>query len=101
MQHFKTVLQDFSHLFFPHICAGCGSDSISTDSVLCIQCVSQLPITNFHMHAGNQVEKIFWGRIPVTHASSLCYFSKGSLIQRLLHELKYKGNKRIGYLWEE
>ncbi|MEJ7736037.1 MAG: phosphoribosyltransferase family protein [Chitinophagaceae bacterium] len=92
-----TLIHDFLHLFFPHICAGCGSDGISPDAVLCIQCLSQLPVTNFHLHAGNQVEKIFWGRIPVTHASSFCYFAKGSLIQRLLHELKYKGNKEIGH----
>ena len=44
-----------------------------------------LPVTNFHMHSGNQVEKIFWGRLPVTHASSLCYFNSGSIIQSLLH----------------
>jgi predicted amidophosphoribosyltransferase len=30
------------------------------------------------------------------NASSFCYFSKDSLVQRLLHELKYKGNKELG-----
>jgi ComF family protein len=49
------------------------------------------------MHSGNQVEKIFWGRIPVTHASSLCYFNSGSLIQSLLHQVKYKGNQELGH----
>src|SRR5215217_7498487 len=97
MQLLRSVINDFSHLFFPRICAGCGSDIINDETPLCIRCINDLPVTNFHLHSSNQVEKIFWGRIPVTHASSLCYFNAGSLIQTLLHQLKYKGNKELGY----
>jgi ComF family protein len=93
----KTIWNDFTHLFYPQICAGCGSDVITADAPLCIRCIASLPITNFHFHSGNQVEKIFWGRLPLTHATSLCYFNSGSLIQTLLHQLKYKGNKELGY----
>jgi ComF family protein len=92
-----NIIKDFFHLFYPHICQGCGTDIISAQSVLCIRCIDNLPITNFHFHTGNQVEKIFWGRIPLNHATSLCYFNSGSLIQSLLHQLKYKGNKELGY----
>ncbi|MEO5683480.1 MAG: phosphoribosyltransferase family protein [Chitinophagaceae bacterium] len=66
-------------------------------SLLCLQCMNSLPLTNFHFHAGNPVEKHFWGRIPVAGATSLCHFTTGSLIQHLLHQLKYKGNKEAGY----
>jgi ComF family protein len=48
------------------------------------------------MHANNPVEKIFWGRVPVTSAMSEFYFSKMSIIQNLIHEFKYKGNKKVG-----
>jgi ComF family protein len=92
-----SLWKDFTHLFYPQICAGCGSDVITADSPLCIRCIASLPLTNFHFHTGNQVEKIFWGRIPVTYATSLCYFNSGSLIQTLLHQLKYKGHKDLGY----
>ena len=91
-----SFLTDLAHLFFPQLCSGCGSDVVAADSPLCIRCIDALPITNFHLHSSNQVEKIFWGRIPVTYASSLCYFNSGSLIQSLLHQLKYKGNKSLG-----
>ncbi len=93
----KTILNDFSHLFFPHVCAGCSTDNIDLQSTLCIQCMSQFPLTNFHFHANNPVEKRFWGRIPLASATSLCHFTSGSLIQHLLHQLKYKGNKEAGY----
>jgi ComF family protein len=92
----KNILNDFSHIFFPHICTGCGTDVLNYGSALCIRCIDQLPLTNFHLHANNPVEKYFWGRIPVTNATAFCHFTKESLIQHLLHELKYKGNKDIG-----
>ena len=62
-----------------------------------MHCVNQLPLTNFHFHANNPVEKNFWGRLPVAAATSLCHFTAGSLIQHLLHQLKYKGHKEAGY----
>jgi ComF family protein len=48
------------------------------------------------MHSANPVEKIFWGRLPLVAAMSEFYFSKGSIIQKLIHEFKYNGNKEIG-----
>jgi ComF family protein len=92
----QKLSRSLSHLFFPHICSGCGTDIISDTTFLCGRCINDLPVTNFHLHANNSVEKIFWGRIPLANASSFCYFTKGSLVQRLLHELKYKGNKDLG-----
>lgn len=92
----KNILSDFTHLFFPHVCAGCGTDVLNRESPLCLHCVNQLPFTNFHLHSGNPVERYFWGRIPVRHATALCHFTRASLVQHLLHQLKYKGNKDIG-----
>jgi predicted amidophosphoribosyltransferase len=48
------------------------------------------------MHANNPVEKIFWGRIAITAGTSEFYFSKASIVQNLIHELKYKGNREAG-----
>jgi ComF family protein len=92
----KNALHPLLHLFLPHHCAGCGSDIMSPDQVLCMHCINRLPVTSFHMHAGNPIEKIFWGRMPVADAASYLYFSKDSLLQRIVHELKYKGNKELG-----
>jgi ComF family protein len=61
-----------------------------------MHCINRLPVTGFHHHAGNSIEKIFWGRMPVTDAASYLYFSKDSLLQHIVHELKYKGNKELG-----
>ena len=93
-----SIIKDFAHLFFPHVCAGCGTDTISLHTPVCARCIHRLPLTNFHFYANNPVEKYFWGRIPVRNATALCHFTGGSLVQQLLHQLKYKGNKEVGYL---
>jgi ComF family protein len=48
------------------------------------------------MHVGNPVERIFWGRLPLASATSTFYFQKATVIQQLVHEMKYKNNKEIG-----
>lgn len=39
---------------------------------------------------------MFWGRLAVTHATAQYYFTKESLMQHLMHQLKYRGNKELG-----
>lgn len=93
----KNVLHDFSHLFFPHNCEGCGVDLNDRSSVLCYSCQQELPSTNFFPFEKNPVEKSFYGRIAIQHAASSYYFTKDSLLQKLLIELKYKNNIAVGF----
>lgn len=91
-----SYIYDFFSLFFPRVCYSCGNTLFRHEEVLCSYCLHQLPKTNFHSEADNPVSKIFWGRVNIYHASSLYFFSKGSKVQHLLHQLKYKGKKEIG-----
>jgi predicted amidophosphoribosyltransferase len=92
----KQLLNSLAHLFFPHICAGCGYDLPGTSNLICFRCMNKIPYTSFHLQSNNPVEKIFWGRVYIRHSMSLCYFTRQSLVQRLLHQLKYNGNKELG-----
>lgn len=92
----NNILSPLVHLFYPHVCTGCGSDLVEEDNLLCLKCVNDLPHTNYAMHANNPVEKIFWGRLALTAAMSEFYFAKGTMIQTLIHEFKYKSNLDVG-----
>ena len=96
MLRLKEIKDSIIHVVFPHVCDGCGSDLLNVESNLCIRCLSTLPETNFENHAGNPVEKLFWGRVELVSASASYYFTKESLMQRLMHQFKYKGNKDVG-----
>lgn len=92
----KEIRSSFLHLFFPHVCVGCGSDVISEQNEICLYCAQELPGTNFEAYSNNPVEKRFWGRLALQDATANFYFSKESLMQRLIHQFKYKRNKELG-----
>jgi len=101
MYSLKNILSPTLHLFYPHQCTGCGSDLLDENNQLCLHCINELPHTHFAQFNNNPVEKIFWGRIPVTAAHSEFYFAKETLIQHLIHQLKYKNNTDIGFYMGE
>lgn len=92
-----TYLKNFLHLFYPHNCEGCGSDILGDDHLLCARCMHRLPETRFFLSPANPVEKLFYGRLEIQHAAANYFFTKDSLLQHLLVQLKYKGNKEAGY----
>lgn len=63
---------------------------------MCLLCESKLPFTGFHLQRNNPLEKTFWGRLPFEAAFSMLYFNNKGLAQKLLHQLKYDGNKELG-----
>lgn len=85
-------------MFYPHTCSGCGIDVINKGLVLCPHCIARLPITNFGCKEHTPVEKVFRGRLPFVFATSFLYFTKHSVTQRLLHQLKYRGRKEVGLM---
>jgi ComF family protein len=56
-----------------------------------------MPLTLCTDVVNNPVSSNFWGRVPVEAAVSLFSFEKGSAYQVLLHDLKYRGNRKAGY----
>ncbi len=90
------MLNDFLSLIFPKVCYACGKSLFKQEDCICTHCLYHLPKTNFHLYADNPVIKLFWGRTNIHSASSLYSFSKGSKVQHLIHQLKYRGKKEIG-----
>lgn len=97
MNFINTFFDCIGHLLYPCLCTACGSDVVSHNNMLCLDCINEMPTTDFYSYKDNPVEKIFWGRLDVSAAAALVYFTKGSIVQNLLHQLKYTGNKDIGY----
>jgi ComF family protein len=57
----------------------------------------RLPETGFFSTIANPIEKLFYGRSEISCAGAAYYFTKDSLLQHLLIQLKYKSNKESGY----
>ncbi|MGA2822258.1 MAG: ComF family protein [Bacteroidales bacterium] len=90
------LIDDFISLLFPKICAACGNSLWKQEETVCLSCEFHLPRTNFHLSHENPVSQLFWGRVNLESAAAFLYFNKGNKVQRLIHQLKYKGRKDIG-----
>ncbi|MBU0764203.1 MAG: ComF family protein [Bacteroidetes bacterium] len=92
-----SIVNDFIGLIYPNICASCGNTLMRNEKVICTICLYELPRTRFHDDPENPVSQTFWGRVKVEGATSFFFFTKGSKFRKLIHKLKYKGQKEIGF----
>lgn len=97
MNELTQYLNDFLEFIFPELCITCNTRLISQEKYLCMNCWSDIPVTNFHLAEENKVARLFWGRVKIEFATSYFSYKKGSRYQQLIHYIKYKGLKELGF----
>lgn len=97
MRSLLNYLQDFLSLFFPELCAACGTNLFKNEHVICTNCIYHLPVTNFHADRENRLAKQLWGRFIFQQASAYVYFRKGGRVQNIMHQLKYNKRQEAGF----
>ncbi|OKL40828.1 ComF family protein [Pontibacter flavimaris] len=93
------MFEDLLSLLFPETCYACSGSLARGEKYICTNCSVKLPYTDFHVHGAtelNPLQRRFWGKVPVRFAFSYLYFMPKGRVQRLLHQLKYKGAKELG-----
>jgi len=94
---FNSIL----NLFFPKVCYACSHLLTDNELHMCTSCRHNLPVTNFHFENNDTVEKVFYGRVKIEHATALLKFEKKGIVQQLLHNLKYRGHETISKILGE
>ncbi len=95
-QNIQSLLVDLVDLFYPKLCSACDTHLQSGESDICIQCIFQLPKTYYWDYDENPVEQLFKGRLKIDGACSFVHFTKGGIVQQMLHRLKYEEQREIG-----
>jgi ComF family protein len=88
---------DFLSLLFPRLCYACGNHLLRNEKLICTECFVLMPRTNYHLDENNAVAQLFWGRCKIEKAAAFSFYNRGSRIRNLVHNLKYKGIKEIGF----
>ena len=94
----KDWLYSFLFLLFPRCCVVCGRSLVKGEECICTLCNLNLPRTNYHLREDNPVERLFWGRIPLGHAS---FIVKGVTFARFSISLNTEDEKESVPLWDD
>ena len=97
MNYLYDLWDDFISLLFPRLCYACGNHLMRNERLICTECYVVIPRTNYHNLEDNPVAQLFWGRCRIEKAAAFSYYNKGSRIRTLIHNLKYRGIREIGY----
>lgn len=97
MTFLKEIADDFLSLFFPSVCLSCGESLVRGEEMLCTRCLVEIYRTGFHLKPGNAVEQLFWGRCRIERGAAFSVYNRGSRIRKLIHLMKYRGRKEIGF----
>lgn len=97
MEKIRQGVSDVLEMLFPSLCVTCGERLVTQEKYVCFNCWSDLPVTNFHTDPANKVAQLFWGRAQIENATSFYVYKKGSRYQQLIHYIKYKGLKELGF----
>lgn len=88
-----NILKSFSELFFPRLCICCDKRLWEGELFICPSCKLDIPKTE--QFGSKSLENIFAGHFPFSEVSAFAYFSKKGVIQRIIHEIKYKNNPEL------
>lgn len=94
----KQLLRDFADLLFPRCCESCDRVLQGNEAAICTQCRITLPRVGPDGLNSDLLQFKFVNLPEVLSTHSFLLFTKRSKVQKLLHALKYKGNKEVGIL---
>ena len=97
MSYLYDLWDDFISLLFPRLCYACGGTLLRNEKLICTECYILIPRTNYHLQEDNPVARLFWGRCKIERAAAFSFYSKESRIRKLIHNLKYKGIREVGF----
>lgn len=93
-----TVFKALLDLIYPRVCVSCQNTLSETSSPICFNCLLDLPVIGFDSLDQKRTKQKFDGKVRVANALAYLKYEKGNVTQRMMYDLKYKGNKELG-IW--
>jgi ComF family protein len=86
-------INDLLSLIFPRNCEACSNLLYEHEKFICNQC--EINLSDSIKNYQQQVNHVFAGRVPVVHMLCKYVFMKDGKTQKLLHAIKYQGQKDL------
>lgn len=96
----KKLFTSLISVFFPSCCSGCNRHLSEFEAFLCSECRFQLPVfnpvLNHPIHGG-----VLGGRVPLHNIGCMLRFTKKSIVQNIMHGIKYQNRKNLAVFMGE
>ena len=89
-------LKDIFYLFYPNLCVNCLVNLLQSEKYLCVACSNDLPIIDDNEHVNVTLLATFYGKVLINKVRCFMYYQKHGVVQKIIHELKYKNQPEIG-----
>lgn len=94
--NFIQIREAILDIVFPQFCVSCENFIEGDEKNICWSCMAELDLTENYKYERNAISELFDGIVPVWKAASYYSFKKGGVLQKMIHELKYRGNVEVG-----
>jgi ComF family protein len=98
MDNLKKLWKDFVDLIFPRCCEGCDKSLLGNEVTICTACRMSLPRIEKNGVYAEDIQYRFVTIPEVLSTQAFLLFTKRGKVQKLLHALKYRGNREVGLL---
>lgn len=93
----QKILASIKQMIFPNLCVCCSEYLSHQEAFICDICLHTLSRFEQYMEKDNVVAQIFWGRVKLEFATALLSYGTNGDVQKVLHEIKYRNGKALGY----
>lgn len=92
-----NIFDDILEFIAPRVCPCCGKRLGAMEEYVCVNCYMFMPRTNYHLlkHNDNEVEKLFWKKVPIENVVDLVYYEKDT--QGIVHKFKYRNSPYLAW----
>ena len=92
------LLQEISNFIYPSTCVHCEAVLTQQEELLCLRCLNDLDEV-FSPDTPDAIKHLFSAKVRPDQVITLYRFGQGSVIQSLMHELKYHGRFEVSLLF--
>ena len=89
-------LQHLFNLFYPDTCVCCDQYLLDQEKIICIECRLDLPFIETGNSTYNPLLETLKGKVIVEEGTSFLYYHPEGKVKKLIHQLKYKNNQKVG-----
>ena len=86
------MLKEFIQLIYPDFCSGCNQPLLFSERAVCSSCLMEVK-SSFASDSNT-----FFGRYSVNREIYAFKFFKNKLLQKMIYEMKYNGNKDTAFV---